>query len=93
MPLPWKLLPADPVPEFDLDNRVKLEYYHLKKTYECAIKLDEISGEWKPTEPHKAGSKKERLTPLDEIIEKSTKNSLGILLIQTMLSLIPCTTK
>lgn len=72
-----KLLPADPTPEFDLDNRVKLEYYRLEKTYEGAIELDEKSGEWKPTEPKKAGSKKEKLTPLEEIIEKINEEFFG----------------
>lgn len=72
-----KLLPADPAPEFDLDNRVKLEYYRLEKTYEGAIELDEKTGEWKPTEPKKAGSKKEKLTPLEEIIEKINEEFFG----------------
>lgn len=49
-----KLLPADPAPEFDLDNRVKLEYYCLEKTYEGAIELEEKTGEWKPTTPKRA---------------------------------------
>lgn len=44
-----KLLPADPAPEFDLDNRVKLEYYHLEKTFEGAIELEGTPGEWEPT--------------------------------------------
>ena len=32
-----KLLPSDKTQPFDLDNRVKLEYYRLEKTYEGAI--------------------------------------------------------
>lgn len=65
-----------------------------KKTYEGAIELDEKSGEWKPTEPKKAGSKKEKLTPLEEIIEKINEEFfLAILRKQTVLLLIPCITK
>lgn len=55
--------------------------------------MDEKSGEWKPTEPKKAGSKKEKLTPLEEIIEKINEEFLAILRKQTVLLLIPCITK
>ncbi len=72
-----KLLPADPAPEFDLDNRVKLEYYHLEKTYEGAIELENQSGEWKPIDSKKAGGKKDRLSPLDEIIAKINEEFFG----------------
>lgn len=72
-----KLLPADPAPEFDLDNRVKLEYYRLEKTYEGAIELDDKSGEWQATNPKKAGGKQDRLSPLDEIIAKINEEFFG----------------
>lgn len=72
-----KLLPADPAPEFDLDNRVKLEYYRLEKTFEGAIELEGTPGEWKPTNPKKAGSKKDRLSPLDEIVERINEEFYG----------------
>ena len=72
-----KLLPADPAPEFDLDNRVKLEYYHLEKTFEGAIELEGTPGEWEPTNPKKAGSKKDRLSPLDEIVERINEEFYG----------------
>ena len=72
-----KLLPADPAPEFDLDNRVKLEYYRLEKTYEGAIELDEKTGEWQATNPKKAGGKQDRLSPLDEIIAKINEEFFG----------------
>lgn len=72
-----KLLPADPAPEFDLDNRIKLEYYHLEKTYEGAIELEDQPGSWKPTNPKKAGGKKDRLSPLDEIIAKINEEFFG----------------
>lgn len=72
-----KLLPADPAPEFDLDNRVKLEYYHLEKAFEGAIELEGIQGEWKPTNPKKAGGKKDSLSPLDEIMERINEEFYG----------------
>lgn len=72
-----KLLPADPAPEFDLDNRVKLEYYRLEKTFEGAIELEGTPGEWKPTNPKKAGGKKDRLSPLDEIVERINEEFYG----------------
>lgn len=72
-----KLLPADPSPEFDLDNRVKLEYYRLEKTFEGAIELENTPGEWKPTNPKKAGSKKDRTSLLDEIVERINEEFYG----------------
>ena len=64
-----KLLPSDPVQPFDLDNRVKLEYYRLEKTYEGAIELESKPGSWKPTQPKRAGGQKDRTSTLDEIIQ------------------------
>lgn len=49
-----KLLPSDPAPEFGLNNRVKLEYYRLGKTYEGEIELGSQPGAWKATNPKKA---------------------------------------
>lgn len=72
-----KLLPSDPAPEFDLDNRVKLEYYRLEKTYEGAIELEGQPGAWKPINPKKAGGQKDRLSPLDEIIAKINEEFFG----------------
>ncbi len=65
-----KLLPSDKTQPFDLDNRVKLEYYRLEKTYEGAIELEATPGSWKPTQPKRAGGQKDRLSPLDEIIAR-----------------------
>ena len=36
---PAKVLPSDQATPFDLNNRVCLEYYNLKKTFEGSIKL------------------------------------------------------
>ena len=72
-----KLLPGDPSIEFNLDNRVKLEYYQLAKTFEGAIALDDSSGSWAPTNPKKVGAKKEKLSPLDEIIQRINEEFMG----------------
>lgn len=72
-----KLLPSDPVQPFDLDNRVKLEYYRLEKTFEGAIELEAIPGSYKPTQPKRAGGQKDRLSPLDEIIARINEEFFG----------------
>ena len=59
------------------DNRVKLEYYQLAKTFEGAIELDDQSGSWAPTNPKKAGAKKEKLSPLEEIIQRINEEFMG----------------
>ena len=72
-----KLLPSDPIQPFDLDNRVKLEYYRLEKTYEGAIELESKPGSWKPTQPKRAGEQKDRTSPLDEIIQRINEEFYG----------------
>ena len=72
-----KLLPSDKTQPFDLDNRVKLEYYRLEKTYEGAIELETTPGSWKPTQPKRAGGQKDRLSPLDEIIARINEEFFG----------------
>lgn len=72
-----KLLPSDKTQPFDLDNRVKLEYYRLEKTYEGAIELEATPGSWKPTHPKRAGGQKDRLSPLDEIIARINEEFFG----------------
>lgn len=72
-----KLLPSDPVTPFDLDNRVKLEYYKLERTFEGSIELEKTSGSWAPTNPKNTGGNSERLSPLDEIIQKINEAFFG----------------
>ena len=72
-----KLLPSDKTQTFDLDNRVKLEYYRLEKTYEGAIELEATPGSWKPTQPKRARGQKDRLSPLDEIIARINEEFFG----------------
>ena len=73
-----KLLPGDKSEDFNLDNRVKLEYYHLEKTFEGAIELQAgDGGHWEPTKPKRAGKKTERLSPLEEIIQRINEEFMG----------------
>lgn len=72
-----KLLPSDKTQPFDLDNRVKLEYYRLEKTYEGAIELEATPGSWKPTQPKRAGGQQDRLSPLDEIVARINEEFFG----------------
>ena len=72
-----KLLPGDPTIDFNLDSRVKLEYYQLSQTFQGAIELEDESGSWKPTNPKKSGAKKEKLSPLEEIIQKINEEFMG----------------
>ena len=73
-----KLLPADPPPKFDLDNRVKLEYYRLEKTFEGAIELEGGKGETKPTnQKMSAGKKDNNNVTLDDVIDKINEEYYG----------------
>ena len=72
-----KLLPSDKTQPFGLDNRVKLEYYRLEKTYEGAIELEATPGFWKPTQPDRARGQKDRLSPLDENIARINEEFFG----------------
>ncbi len=72
-----KLLPPDPSTEFNLDNRVKLEYYQLAKTFEGAIELEDKPGSFSSTNPKKASAKKEKFSPLEEIIQKINDEYMG----------------
>lgn len=55
----------------------RLEYYRLEKTYEGAIELDSKPGSWKPTQPKRAGGRKDRTSPLDEIIQRINEEFYG----------------
>lgn len=73
-----KIIPADPQIPFDLGNRVKLEYYHLKKTFEGSIGLvKEEKGEYGPAKMKKPLKMQETLSPLEEVIEKVNEQFVG----------------
>ena len=65
------LLPPDKKDKWDLDNKVRLEYYKLQHTFTGNIELDkDTSGQYEPAKEKKTGSMKEKKSPFDEIIEK-----------------------
>ena len=63
------LLPSDPVEVFDLEGKLKLEYYKLQKTFEGEIALDNAKGVYEPASK-KGAAGLDPKEPLDEIIEK-----------------------
>ncbi len=64
-----KLLPVDIVDMINLEDKLKLEYYRLEKTFEGTIQLDGTPGVYTPADVT-SGAKPEDKKPLDEIIEK-----------------------
>lgn len=71
-----KLIPADPVESIDLDGKIKLEYYKLKKTFEGEISLDNAGGQYDPSTQKGAAGKQAKST-LDEILEKINQQYKG----------------
>ena len=63
------LLPADTEDPIDLDGKLKLEYYKLSKTFEGAIQLDNLDGQYEPAKQKAVQGLKQKST-LDEILEK-----------------------
>ena len=73
-----KIIPADPTTPFLLEDRVKLEYYSLEKTYEGAIELKkEEKGIYEPAKIKKPVKKEEKLSPLEEVIQKINEQYAG----------------
>lgn len=73
-----KIVPADPTTPFDLDNRVKLEYYNLEKTYEGSIELvKEEKSVYEPAKLKKPVKMVETLSPLEKVIEKINQQYMG----------------
>lgn len=72
------LIPPDKVQLWDLDDKVKLEYYKLQETFSGTIALDKYKGgAYEPATQKKAVPKKEQKSPIDEIIEKFNENYAG----------------
>ena len=65
-----RLIPGEPVTPWDLENRVKLEYYRLEKTFEGAIALRESVSPLEPAQTKKAVQMDSRKDPLEEVIRK-----------------------
>jgi len=70
------LLPPEPIVEFDLEGKLKLEYYKLQKTFDGAIELAKVKGEYEPKTKKGAAGKDEK-EPLDEIIAKINERFKG----------------
>lgn len=70
------LLPADKANYFDLEGKLKLEYYKLSETFNGTIHLEEIDGMYEPVKQKSAKGLDER-KPLDEIIEKINEKYKG----------------
>lgn len=64
-----RLLPAEVNTPWDLENRVKLEYYRLEKTFEGAIALQEKKVALEPEQVKKGVAMNTKKDPLDTIIE------------------------
>ena len=72
-----KLIPAEPSTPWDLENRVKLEYYRLEKTFEGAIALENKSVALEPAKTKKAVSMNAKKDPLDAVIETINETFKG----------------
>ena len=71
-----KLIPSDPVELVDLEGKLKLEYYRLKKTFEGQVDLDK--GAMVMTPATKLGLKgKDEKKTLDEILERINEKYSG----------------
>ena len=72
------LIPPDKVQKWDLDDKVKLEYYKLQETFSGTIALDKnTGGAYEPATQKKAVPKKEQKSPIEEVIEKFNENYAG----------------
>ena len=70
------LLPADPIDPIDLDGKLRLEYYKLQKTFEGAIQLQKLDGQYVPAKERGGAAQYPRST-LDEILEKINEKYKG----------------
>lgn len=63
------LLPEEKEEPIDLEGKLKLEYYKLQKTFEGAIKLEKVDGQYVPSKKQGAQGIRQKST-LDEILDK-----------------------
>ena len=71
-----KLLPVETVKMVDIENKLKLEYYKLNKTFEGSISLEDGKGVYEPPQS-KSAMGLDPLKPLDEVIEKINEKFAG----------------
>ena len=70
------LLPVEKDDPVDLEDKLKLEYYKLQKTFEGEIKLENLDGEYVPAK-QKGGAGKQKKSTLDEILERVNEQYKG----------------
>lgn len=70
------LLPIEKEDPVDLEGKLKLEYYKLQKTFEGAIQLENMDGQYVPAKQKSAQGKRQKST-LDEILEKINEKYKG----------------
>ena len=70
------LLPEEKEEPIDLDGKLKLEYYKLQKTFEGAIKLEKVDGQYVPSKKQGAQGIRQKST-LDEILDKINEKYKG----------------
>lgn len=70
------LLPVEQEEPVDLDGKLKLEYYKLQKTFEGAIQLENMDGQYIPAKQKGIQGKRKKST-LDEILEKINEKFKG----------------
>ena len=64
-----ELVPGEKVEMFDLEGKLRLDYYKLVKTHEGDVKLEKKPGEYETSAGRSAAGKDEK-SPLDVIIER-----------------------
>ena len=70
------LLPAQKDDPVDLDGKLRLEYYKLQKTFEGAIRLEELDGQYVPAK-ERGGAAQYPKSTLDEILERINEKYKG----------------
>jgi type I restriction enzyme R subunit len=64
-----ELVPGEKVEMFDLEGKLRLDYYKLVKTHEGDVKLEKKPGEYETSDGRSAAGRDEK-SPLDVIIER-----------------------
>ena len=72
-----KVLPEDPTVPLDLGDKVKLEYYNLKKTFEGSIELDNVKGMYEPAKLKNPVKTTDVFSPLEQVIDKINEQYKG----------------
>lgn len=63
-------LPADKAAMVDLEDKIRLEYYKLERTFEGSISLEPKDSPYNTAAKASAGGNTDKKSPLEEIIEK-----------------------